>query len=98
MLSLHLCVCVCVCACVAAYQVLVGEPCDLVLQTGFDSGLWGQLEVLGQKLLLTVVLLLDVLQLATQRLHLTIVTSPLGLQLVLQQPEAGGWLEMDREG
>lgn len=49
----------------AAYQVLVGEPSDLVLQTGFDSGLWGQLEVLGQKLLLTVVLLFDILQLST---------------------------------
>lgn len=50
------------CVCAAAYQVLVGEPSDLVLQTGFDSGLWRQLEVLGQKLLLTVVLLLDILQ------------------------------------
>lgn len=82
------------CVCVAAYQVLVGESGDLVLQTGFDSGLWRQLEVLGQELLLTVVLLLCILQLAAQRLHLVIVSSPLSLQLVLQQPAV--WREMRR--
>lgn len=68
----------------AAYQVLVGEPRDLVLQTGFDSGLRRKLQVLGQELLLPVVLLLDILQLTAQRLHLAVVTSPLSLQLVLQ--------------
>lgn len=72
--------------CVAAYQVLVGEPCDLVLQTGFNSGLWRQLKVLGQELLLTIVFLLDMLQLTAQCLQLVIVTSPLRLQLGLQQP------------
>lgn len=70
----------------AAYQVLVGEPCDLVLQTGFDSSFWRQLKVLGQELLLTVVVLLHALQLAAQRLHLHVVRSLLSLQLVLQQP------------
>ena len=69
---------------IAAYQVLISEPGDLVLQTGFNSGLRRKLEVLGQELLLTIVLLLDILQLTTQRLHLIIVTSPLSLQLVLQ--------------
>lgn len=70
----------------AAYQVLVGEPCDLVLQTGFDSSFRRQLKVLGQELLLTVVVLLHALQLAAQRLHLHVVRSLLRLQLVLQQP------------
>lgn len=70
--------------CAAAYQVLVGEAGDLVLQTGFDSGLWRQLEVLSQELLLTVVLLLHILQLATQRLHLVVVGPSLSLQLMLQ--------------
>lgn len=70
----------------AAYQVLVGEPRDLVLQTGFDSGLRRQLKVLGQELLLTVVVLLHALQLAAQRLHLHVGRPLLGLQLVLQQP------------
>lgn len=72
--------------CVSAYQVLVGEPCDLVLQTGFNPGLWRQLKVLGQELLLAIVFLLDILQLAAQRLDLVIITSPLRLQLGLQQP------------
>lgn len=75
---------VCIGVCAAAYQVLVGEAGDLVLQTGFDSGLWRQLEVLSQELLLTVVLLLHILQLATQRLHLAVVGSSLSLQLMLQ--------------
>lgn len=70
---------VCLSVCVAAYQVLVGESGDLVLQAGFDSGLWRQLQVLGQELLLTVVLLLHALQLAAQRLHVAIVRSPLSL-------------------
>lgn len=91
---------VCVSVLVAVYQVLVGESGDLVLQTGFDSGLRRQLQVLGQELLLTVVLLLHALQLAAQRLHLAIIRSPLSLQLVLQQPgtqieitqgRRGGW-------
>lgn len=69
---------------VAAYQVLVGEPGDLVLQTGLDAGLRRQLQVLGQELLLTVVLLLHALQLAAQGLHLVIIGSALSLQLVLQ--------------
>lgn len=68
----------------AAYQVLVGEPGDLVLQAGFDAGLWRQLQVLRQELLLTVVLLLHTLQLAAQGLHLVIIRSALSLQLVLQ--------------
>lgn len=68
----------------AAYQVLVGEPGDLVLQAGFDAGLWRQLQVLSQELLLTVVLLLHTLQLAAQGLHLVIIRSALSLQLVLQ--------------
>lgn len=76
----------CVTECVGAYQVLVGEPGDLVLQAGFDPGLGRQLQVLGQQLLLPVVLLLHVLQLAAQRLHLAVVRPPLGLQLLLQQP------------
>lgn len=63
----------------AAYQVLVGEPCDLVLQTGFDASLRRQLKVLGQELLLAVVLLLHALQLAAQRLHLHVVRSLLSL-------------------
>lgn len=75
---------VCICAPVAAYQVLVGETGDLVLQAGFDPGLWRQLQVLCQELLLTVVLLLHTLQLAAQPLHLAVVRSPLSLQLVLQ--------------
>lgn len=66
------------------YQVLVGEPRDLMLQTGFDSGLWRQLEILRQELLLTIVLLLDILQLTTQGFYFTVITSPLSLQLVLQ--------------
>lgn len=76
---------------VQAYQVLVGESGDLVLQTGFDPGLRGKLQVLGQQLLLTVVLLFHTLQLAAQRLHLVVVCSALSLQLLLQQPgtEAG---------
>lgn len=69
----------CVSVLVAVYQVLVGESGDLVLQTGFDSGLRRQLQVLGQELLLTVVLLLHALQLAAQRLHLAIIRSPLSL-------------------
>lgn len=76
----------CIRVCAAAYQVLVGEPCDLVLQTGFDSSLRRQLKVLGQELLLTIVLLLHALQLAAQRLHLHVVRPLLSLQLVLQQP------------
>lgn len=72
--------------CAEAYQVLVGEPRDLVLQTGFDPGLRRQLEVLSQELLLPVVLLFHSLQLASQRLHLHVVGSLLSLQLVLQQP------------
>lgn len=92
----------CVSVLMAAYQVLVGESGDLMLQTGFDSGLRRQLQVLGQELLLTVVLLLHALQLAAQRLHLTIIRSPLSLQLMLQQPgtqmeitrgRRGGWSE-----
>lgn len=78
-----------VAVCAAAYQVLVGEPCDLVLQAGFDSSFRRQLEVLGQELLLTVVVLLHGLQLAAQRLHLHVVSSLLSLQLVLQQPWSG---------
>lgn len=70
----------------AAYQVLVGEPRDLVLQAGFDASLRRQLEVLGQELLLTVVLLFHALQLAAQRLHLDVIGPLLSLQLVLQQP------------
>lgn len=85
---------VCVGVLLAAYQVLVGESGDLVLQTGFDSGFRRQLQVLGQELLLTIVLLLHALQLAAQRLHLAIVCSPLSLQLVLQQP--GTQMEITR--
>lgn len=76
--------------CAPAYQVLVGEPGDLVLQAGFDASLWRQLQVLGEQLLLPVVLLLGVLQLAAQRLHLVVVGPALRLQLVLQQPAARG--------
>lgn len=65
--------------CAAAYQVLVGEPRDLVLQTGFDASLRGQLEVLGQELLLTVVLLFHALQLPAHRLRLDVVRSLLSL-------------------
>ena len=79
-----------VCACAGAYQVLVGEPGDLVLQAGFDASLRRQLQVLGQQLLLPVVLLLDVLQLAAQPLRLVVIATPLRLQLALQQPATEG--------
>lgn len=72
------------------YQVLVGESGDLVLETGFDPGLRRKLQVLGQELLLTVVLLFHTLQLAAQRLHLGVIRSALSLQLLLQQPGEGG--------
>lgn len=75
---------------VQTYQVLVGESCDLVLETGFNAGLRRQLQVLGQQLLLPVVLLLHALQLAAQRLHLGVIGSALSLQLLLQQPGGGG--------
>lgn len=48
------------------YQVFVGQPGDLVLQAGLDAGLGGQLQVLGQQLLLPVVLFLQVLDLPTE--------------------------------
>ena len=79
-----------VCACAGAYQVLVGEPGDLVLQAGFDASLRRQLQVLGQQLLLPVVFLLDVLQLAAQPLRLVVIATPLRLQLALQQPATEG--------
>ena len=79
-----MCLCVHVHVRVAVYQVLVGEPGDLVLQTCFNSGLRRQLEVLSQQLLLPVVFLFHVLQFTAQRLHFIIVCSSLSLQLVLQ--------------
>lgn len=57
-----------------------------MLETGFDPGLRRQLQVLGQQLLLTVVVLLHALQLAAQRLHFGVVRPALSLQLLLQQP------------
>lgn len=79
------CLCLCLClSCAAPYQVLVGQPGDLVLQTGFDASLRGELKVLGQELLLTTVLLFDTLQLTAQCLHLIIMGPPLSLQLVFQ--------------
>lgn len=85
------CMYLCLNLCVAVYQVLIGEPGDLVLQTGFNPGLWRQLKVLSQQLLLPVVFLFHVLQFTTQGLHLIVICSPLSLQLVLQQPEQERW-------
>ena len=61
-----------------------------MLEASLDAGLGRQLKVLGQQLLLSVVLLLDVLQLATQNLRLVVIATPLRLQLALQQPAAEG--------
>ena len=55
------------------YQIFVGQPGDLVLQAGLDAGLRGQLQVLGQQLLLPVVLLLQALDLSTQGFSLILV-------------------------
>lgn len=69
------------------YQVFVGQPGDLVLQAGLDAGLWGQLQVLGQQLLLPVVLLLQALDLPAKGFRLVLVAPLLGLQLGFQEPE-----------
>lgn len=71
----------------APYQVLVGQPGDLVLQAGLDARLGRQLQVLGQQLLLPVVLLLQTLDLTSQRFQLILVALPLRLKLRLQQPK-----------
>lgn len=68
------------------YQVFVGQPGDLVLQAGLDAGLWGQLQVLGQQLLLPVVLFLQALDLPAQGLCLILMAPLLGLQLGFQKP------------
>lgn len=68
------------------YQVLVGEPGDLVLQAGLDAGLWGQLQVLGQQLLLPVVLLLQALDLPAEGFGLILMAPLLRLQLGFQEP------------
>lgn len=85
---------VCECPCLLLqpcfpYQVLVGQPGDLVLQAGLDARLGRQLQVLGQQLLLPVVLLLQALDLTSQRFQLVLVALPLRLKLRLQQPEEG---------
>lgn len=58
-----------------------------MLQAGLDAGLGGQLQVLGQQLLLPVVLLLQALDLPSQRLQLVLVALLLRLKLRLQQPK-----------
>lgn len=69
-----------------AHQVLVGQPRDLMLQAGLDAGLWGQLQVLGQQLLLPVILLFQALDLPSEGLGLILVAPLLRLQLGLQEP------------
>lgn len=72
-----------------SYQVLISQPGDLVLQAGLDARLGRQLQVLGQQLLLPVVLLLQTLDLTSQRLQLILVALLLRLKLRLQQPKEG---------
>lgn len=48
------------------YQVLVCQPGDLMLQTGFNAGLRGQLQILCQELLLAIVFFLQTLDLTSQ--------------------------------
>lgn len=60
-----------------------------MLEAGLDPGLWGQLQVLGQELLLAVVFLPQALDLSAQGLQLGLVAPLLGLQLGLQQPMGG---------
>lgn len=68
------------------YQVLVGQPGDLVLQAGLDAGLRGQLQVLGQQLLLPVVLFLQALDLPTEGFGLVLMAPLLRLELGFQEP------------
>lgn len=70
-----------------SYQVLISQPGDLVLQTGFNARLWRQLQVLGQELLLPVVFLLQTLDLTSQGFQLVLVALLLRLKLRLQQPK-----------
>lgn len=70
----------------APHQVFIGQPGDLVLQAGLDAGLRGQLQVLGQQLLLPVVLLLQALDLATEGFGLILMAPFLGLELGFQEP------------
>lgn len=70
----------------ASHQVFIGQPGDLVLQAGLDAGLRGQLQVLGQQLLLPVVLLLQALDLAAEGFSLILMVPFLGLELGFQEP------------
>lgn len=69
-----------------AHQVLIGQPGDLVLQAGLDAGLGGQLQVLGQQLLLPVVLLLQALDLPAEGFRLVLMAPLLCLELRFQEP------------
>jgi len=77
----------------STHQVLVGHPRDLVLEERFELRLLGQLEALGQELLLLLALLLHPLEVPAHLLALLLVGAPLLLQLALQDPrgeERGG--------
>ncbi|KAL0601108.1 hypothetical protein AAY473_027301, partial [Plecturocebus cupreus] len=64
-------------------------PGDLMLQAGLNTGLWGQLQVLGQQLLLSVVLLLQALDLPTEGLGL-ILMAPLLMIIIYKNV---GWMQ-----
>lgn len=49
-----------------SYQVFVCQAGDLMLQAGFNPGLWGQLQILCQELLLAIVFFFQTLDLSSQ--------------------------------
>lgn len=70
----------------ATYQVLIGQPGYLLLDTKFYLGLRGEQQSLAEGLLLFVHLLLQGLHLCLEMLYLLLMLQALGLQLCLQQP------------
>lgn len=73
----------------ATYQVLIGEPGELLLDAEFHLGLRGEQQRLAEGLLLLVQLLFQGLHLGLETLHLLLMLAALGLQLCLQQPAPG---------
>ena len=70
----------------ATYQILIGQPGYLLLDTKFYLGLWGEQQSLAESLLLCVHLLLQGLHLGLEMFHLLLMLQALGLQLCFQQP------------
>ena len=70
----------------STHQVLVRQPCDLMLKAGLHLRLLGQQEALGQELLLPSALLLHPKELPVHLLDLLLVGTALVLKQALQDP------------